>query len=32
MGDSPGKMPVDYNEFVEGAEGTSATIFCKIES
>jgi hypothetical protein len=21
----------DYNEFVEGAEGTSATTFCKID-
>jgi hypothetical protein len=30
MGDSPGKV-VDYNEFVEAAEGTSATTFCKIE-
>jgi hypothetical protein len=30
MGNSPGKV-VDYNEFIEEAEGTSATTFCKIE-
>jgi hypothetical protein len=31
MGGSPGKRLADYNEFVEEAEGTSATTFCKIE-
>jgi hypothetical protein len=30
MGNSPEKV-VDYNEFVEEAEGTSTTTFCKIE-
>jgi len=30
MSDSPGKV-ADYNEFVEEAEGTSVTTFCKIE-